>query len=240
MKYLTGYIYEDCAGNGKHEESLCLVQLQVGTKEAVLACVCDGGAAGAAVTKQLKLWMAQRGTRLVLKSTSMEKILREMKKLCQRLQKEAGTWCNTRQNQGVQEKQRMVQNTEKLNLAGILVVGEQAVLIQNGDGCICMLNRRGNSSHRRFLEIPHGKTEQWGVISAGIEPKVSILLGRATFLKGVGKEEMLSCLYVSDLVREEQIGRRLSELAEERCRKGDSAECSAILIHSLPDEGEEI
>ena len=134
----------------------------------------------------------------------------------------------------------MVQNTGKLNLAGILVVGEQAVLIQNGDGCICMLNRRGNSSHRRFLEIPHGKTEQWGVISAGIEPKVSILLGRAPFLKGVGKEELLSCLYVSDLTREEQIGRRLSELAEERCRKGDTTECSAILIHSLPEEGEAI
>lgn len=239
MKYFTGYVYEDSTGKGTNEESLCLVQLHAGTKDVILACVCDGGAVGAAVTKQLKLWLAQRGVRLILRNASIEKILKETEKFCRGLQKENEVRCGMRQNQRMQKKQRTVCKAEKVNLAGILVVGEQAILIQNGDGCLCLLNRRGNSSHRRFLEVPHRKTEQWGMISAGIEQKVSILLGRAPFLKEVGKEEMLSCLSVSDLSRETQIGRRLSEMAEESRRQGYTAECSAILIHSM-EEGEKL
>lgn len=220
MKYITGYVYCDCPTLQTNEESLCLVQAEFDRTEVILACVCDGKAVGASVTKQLKLWLAEKGERLAGSKTVARRLTESFTQECLRLEKE------------VQEAADRRDGNARLNLAGILIVGQECVLLQNGDGCICLLNRRFQQSHRRFLNI-RKKESGWAVARAQMEQQVGILIGGAGFLKGIDDRMLPQCLAVQEIGQDTQIDKRLQALAQERRRQGYAGSCSAVLVERL-------
>ena len=203
MKYITGYIK---LSESNSRDSILLQQICCGKRHVVLACVCDGGDMGAYVTKQMKLWMAGRGAELFTQQSTDKKIRKEL-------------------------EHKLAEWQADVNLSGILIVDQECWLLQGGESCIYLLNRKFQRTHRKLLS--EKCYPDWQVTEARIQKNIGILLGRKKFLQGIPKGAMLQCLAAQDINREEQIERRLAEIGEESRRQGYQGECSAVYLKSV-------
>ena len=123
MKYITGYIK---LSESNSRDSILLQQIRCGKRHVVMACVCDGGDVGANVTKQIKLWTVGRGTELFTQKSTDKKVRKE-------LEHKLSEW------------------QADVNLSGILIVDQDCWLLQGGESCIYLLNRKFQRTHRKLL-----------------------------------------------------------------------------------------
>lgn len=207
MKYITGHVW---LSEGTSRDSILLQQIQYGRQNLVLACVCDGGTAGAEITGQLMLWLAEEGLYFFDKRKTDKRIERELEHRLNSWQTDAG---------------------QEVNLSGILIADQDCWLMQGKEGCIYLLNRRFQKTHRRVLS--QAASAGFQVTEGRVQKNVGILLGGKAFLNSVPKETMLQCLAAQDITREEQIDRRLAELAGESRRQRYAGACSAVYIRSV-------
>lgn len=232
MKYITGYVR---LSDGISRDSILLQQIRYGRCNVVLACVCEGGVIGANVTKQMKLWLAERGTDLFGKKSDYNRIRKEMERKLLQWQADVQMRMATEKRFAAHSKQKTgnLQETMKsqVNLSGILIVDQECWLLQGGESCIYLLNRKFQRTHRSLLT--EGCSADWQVTEGRIQKNVGILLGRKAFFQGISKEVMLQCLAAQDIEREGQIDRRLAEMAEESRRQGYESECSGVYIKSM-------
>ncbi|MBQ8232724.1 MAG: hypothetical protein IJZ34_12480 [Lachnospiraceae bacterium] len=232
MKYITGYVR---LSDGISRDSILLQQIRYGRCNVVLACVCDGGAIGANMTKQMKLWLAERGPELFEKKSDYNKIRKKLERKLAEWQADVETWMAAEKQAVAQNRQKpgKPQTVEKsqVNLSGILIADQDCWLLQGGESCIYLLNRKFQRTHRSLLS--EACYSDWQVTEGRIQKNVGILLGRKEFLQGISKETMMQCLAAQDITREGQIDRRLAELAEESRRQGYESECSGVYIKSV-------
>lgn len=225
MNYITGYVK---LSETASRDNILLQQIRCGRCHIVLACVCDGGVIGANITKQMKLWMAERGTELLGKKADDKKIRVELEHRLTDWQTDVRTW-QTAEERSAHGKQ--IVGKSQLNLSGILIVDQDCWLLQGGESCILLINRKFQRTNRRLLS--EAFYPDWQVTEARIQKNVGILLGRKDFIQAIPKETMMQCLAVQDINREEQIERRLAEMAEESRRQGYQGECSAVYLKSV-------
>ncbi len=226
MKYLTGYVWQtpQVAFDGQElcrESSVLLQQISYGKCNVVLACVCSGGVIGGYLTGGLKAWLVKRGKELFLKKVEGNVVKKELEKELRRLYQEAERYYD-RQKKG---------KGMEIQLSGILIADQDCWLMQSGEGCFFLLNRKFQRTHCRA--IGEEAVSAVKVAEAGIEKCVGVLLGNPLFLTSVSREAMKQCLAPQDIHKEGQIDRRLAELAEESCRQGYQQECSAVYIRSM-------
>ncbi len=226
MKCLTGYVWQapQIAYEGqelRRESSILLQQISYGKCNVVLACVCSGGVGGGYVTGGLKTWLVKRGKDLFMKKVEENVVKKELERELRQLCKEAGRYY---------DRQKECE-TRQIHLSGILIADQECWLMQNGESNILLLNRKFQRTHCKRIESESSGSVQ--VTEAGIQKCVGVVLESNTFLRYVPEEAIAQCLAPQDIHKEEQIDRRLAELAQESRRRGYKQECSAVYVKSL-------
>ncbi len=225
MKYLTGYVWQASQGLGTQktprESSILLQQVSFGRCNVVLACVIGPGVVGGYVTSGMKAWLMDRGKALFGKQVEERVVQKEVEKELERLYGEVSRYiCKEKMDKQV-----------RIDVSGILIAEQDCWVIQGEESSSFLLNRCFQRTHCK--EIENTGRGYLRVTAGHIQKCVGVLLGTNKFLKSISGEAVKQCLAAQDIVREEQIGLRLKELAEESRRQGYSEECSAVYIRSM-------
>lgn len=225
MKYITGHVWLNSnSQENTNQESILLQQVTYGKCNVVLACVCNGGVLGGYITGRLKNWLQSKVAELFGGKRENEQVKKALYKELSTLQKDVQNYCDR-----ISGKEDLLQLP--VNLSGILIADQDCFLIHGGESCCYLLNRKFERTHRK--RIGQDKYISWQITEGRIQKNVGILLGMRTFLHSVSKEVMLQCLAAQDIEREEQIDKRLTEMAVESRRQGYQGECSAVYIRSI-------
>ncbi len=226
MKCLTGYVWQppQIAFDGQkscRESSILLQQISYGKCNVTFACVCGGGVGGSYVTGGLKSWLMKCGNELFLKRVEKNIVKKELEKELRRLCNETRSYYD--RLKGCEMRQ--------IDLSGILIADQECWLMQTGKGMIMLLNRKFQRTHCKRIKTESSDPIQ--VTEAGLQKCVGVLLGDGSFLQCVSGEALTQCLAPQDIHKEEQIDRRLAELAGESRRQGYDRECSAVYVRSV-------
>lgn len=224
MKYLTGYVWQASQDTGTQktprENSILLQQVSYGRCNVVLACVIGGGVVGGYVTSGLKAWLMNRGKALFGKKVEERVVQKELEKELERLYGEVSRYMCREKNE-IQVP---------IALSGILIADQDCWVMQGEQSSLFLLNRRFQRTHCK--EIENTGSDSLQVTVGRIQKCVGVLLGNHKFLQSVSQEAVKQCLAAQDIAREEQIGLRLKELAEESRRQEYPEECSAVYIRT--------
>lgn len=225
MKYLTGYVWQAPQGTGTQEtpreSSILLQQVSFGRCNVVLACVIGPGVVGGYVTSGMKAWLMNRGNALFGKQVEERVVQKEVEKELERLYGEVSRYiCREKKDKQV-----------RIDVSGILIADQDCWVIQGEESSLFLLNRRFQRTHCK--EIENTGSGYLRVTAGRIQKCVGVLIGNQKFLQSISGEAVKQCLAAQDIVREEQIGLRLKELAEESRRQEYVEECSAVYIRSM-------
>lgn len=218
MRYLTGYIWQ-----GRKEEneqdSVLLQQIRYGKRNITAVCVSDGKEAGAYITGQLKIWLQRKGRELFCGKINEDRVQKELNKELVRIQMD------------IRRYQHKNQESFQISLSGILIADQDCWLFWGGHGCCYLFNRKFQRTHRKRIGGHAGK--MWQVRAGRIQRGVGLLFATEQFSSGVSEETMKQCLAAQDIVREEQIERRLKELWEVGCSQDGKGTCAAVYVRSV-------
>lgn len=199
MKYLATYYWQ--AGN--HSSSLMLQQVCYKRKRMpiLLACVCsqttnDGRAE--ALVKALTDWFYQIGLPTCSKrgEKGMRIIVAALKKCI------------------IGNLRKKVSGFEKLQIGGVLCVGNTLCFFQQGRLRIAVLNRKNQHSYSRELLLEAKCNEEMIFREATIQSGVGILLTTDNFYASICPERVEECLSMKELETQMQLEKRLQELGK--------------------------
>lgn len=222
-------------------DSVLLQQAVKGEDSALLSCVCrtvcgaGEGNMSAYMTGRLKAWYRETGLSLCgggCKGFRLEKALA----LClKNAGKEVGEFA---------EKKAL---SLGISLTGVLIWGSRFWLFHAGETRAYVLNHYFGHPHIRQLtqdrrpgsgkasldreeKIFRGNDMCVGIRSGSLQSGVGILICTEGLYGAVPPSLIRQCLDPGEIYREQQIGRRLGELAGEALRKGCDDDISAVYI----------
>lgn len=218
MHYMTDYIWRGTKGENE-QDSVLLQQIRYGKRNIAVICVCDAGKAGGYITGQLKIWFQRRGQELLCRKADENRIQKELNRELMRIRSD------------IRKYELKKQECFQVNLSGILIAGQECWLFWGGRGCCYVFNQKFQRTHRKKIGGHAGK--MWQVREGRIQKDVGLLFATEHFNKRVSEEAMKQCLAAQDIVREEQIERRLNELWEAGCRQDGKDTCAAVYVKSV-------
>lgn len=234
-------VYWDKGGRISNQDTLSLQEVEVGKKKILFALICDGmgglqegSLASGYVAEQMTEWFCREAVTMIRRHKSGRKLLRAGLRVLY--------GCNEKMNYFARGKGIRFGTT----LTAFLLVGGKYYIWHSGDcGLYRVTSFAGRDRIRRLtgLHTVNAHTLTRCIGSFPWKPpdtyskrlllkKNSFLLCSDGFWHRTEEERLMTALRPQELLREEQLGRRLRELAGYAKKRGETDNMSAVVIRT--------